>query len=36
MINNDELSGRQICSLLLEQNIVSVEDDELEQFERGR
>ena len=35
MINNDELSGRQICYLLLEQNIVHVEDDELEQFERG-
>ena len=35
MINNDELSGRQICSLLLEQNIVHVEDDELEQFEKG-
>ncbi|MCM1039112.1 MAG: penicillin-binding transpeptidase domain-containing protein [Ruminococcus sp.] len=35
MINNDELSGRQICSLLLEQDIVSVEEDELAQFERG-
>lgn len=35
MINNDELSGRQICMLLLEQNIVNVEDDELAQFEKG-
>lgn len=35
MINNDELTGRQICYLLLEQNIVDVEDDELAQFERG-
>lgn len=35
MINNDELSGRQICSLLIEQNIVDVEDDELAQFEKG-
>ncbi|MCM1252615.1 MAG: penicillin-binding transpeptidase domain-containing protein [Clostridium sp.] len=35
MINNDELTGRQICSLLLEQNIVSVEPDELAKFERG-
>lgn len=35
MINNDELSGRQICSLLLEQNIVKVEEEELAQFERG-
>ncbi len=35
MINNDELSGRQICYLLLEQNIVDVEDDEMAQFERG-
>lgn len=35
MINNDELTGRQICYLLLEQNIVSVEADELEKFEKG-
>ena len=35
MINNDEVTGRQICSLLLEQNIVDVEDDELDKFERG-
>jgi len=27
MINNDELTGRQICLLLLEQNMVSVEAD---------
>ncbi len=35
MINNDELTGRQICLLLLEQNIVDVEADELDKFERG-
>lgn len=35
MINDDELSGRQICALLLEQNIVDVEEEEREQFENG-
>lgn len=35
MINNDELTGRQICSLLIEQNIVDVDEEELAQFERG-
>ncbi len=35
MINNDELSGRQVCLLLLEQNIVEVEDEEEERFEKG-
>lgn len=35
MINNDELTGRQICQLLLEQNIVEIPDDELRQFESG-
>lgn len=35
MINSDELTGRQICSLLLEQNIVNVDEGELAQFERG-
>ncbi len=36
MINNDEVTGRQICSLLLEQNIVTLPEDELKQFEAGR
>ena len=35
MILNDELTGRQICSLLLEQNIVDVPQEELSQFESG-
>lgn len=35
MINNDELTGRQICLLLLEQNIVEPPEDELRQFEAG-
>lgn len=35
MINNDELTGRQICQLLLEQNIVEIPDDELRQLESG-
>lgn len=35
MIQNDELSGRQICSLLLEQNIVEPEEEEIRQFESG-
>ena len=35
MINNDELSGRQICSILMEQNIVEVEEDESRRFESG-
>ncbi len=35
MINNDELTGRQICQLLLEQNLVEIPDDELRQFEAG-
>ncbi|MCM1087847.1 MAG: penicillin-binding transpeptidase domain-containing protein [Muribaculaceae bacterium] len=35
MILNDELTGRQICSLLLEQDIVEVEEQEIGQFERG-
>ena len=36
MINNDELTGRQICRLLLEQNIVEIPESELRQFEAGR
>lgn len=35
MINNDELTGRQICQLLLEQNVVEIPDEELAQFEAG-
>ncbi len=35
MINNDELTGRQICLLLLEQNIVEPEEEELRQFTSG-
>ena len=35
MINNDELTGRQICELLLEQNIVEIPEDEQRQFEAG-
>ena len=35
MINNDELTGRQICSILMEQDIVDVEYDELRRFENG-
>lgn len=35
MINNDELTGKQVCSLLLEQNIVDVDAEEAARFERG-
>lgn len=35
MINNDELTGKQICQLLLEQNLVEVPEDELQKFEAG-
>ena len=35
MINNDELTGRQICQLLMEQNIVEIPEDEMRQFESG-
>lgn len=35
MINNDELTGLQICDVLLEQNIVDLPEDELRQFEAG-
>ncbi len=35
MINNDELTGRQICQILLDQNIVELPEDELRQFEAG-
>ena len=36
MINNDELTGKQICQILLEQNIVEIPEDEMNQFEAGR
>ncbi len=35
MINNDELSGRQICELLLEQNVVDLPEEEYAQFRAG-
>lgn len=35
MINNDELTGRQVCQLLLEQNLVEIPDEERRQFESG-
>lgn len=36
MINNDELTGRQICELLMEQEIVNVPEDEVAQLRSGR
>lgn len=35
MINNDELTGRQICLLLLEQNVVELEEEEYRRFMNG-
>ena len=35
MILNDELTGRQICELLLEQNIVNPPEEEIAQFKAG-
>ena len=35
MINSDELTGRQICQLLIEQNVVEPPEEELQQFEAG-
>lgn len=35
MVNNDELTGRQICLLLLEQNVVELEEDEYRRFMNG-
>ena len=35
MINNDELTGKQICQVLLEQNIVEIPEDEMIQFSSG-
>ena len=36
MINNEELTGKQICQILIEQNIVEIPDGEMVQFEAGR
>lgn len=35
MIRNNDISGRQICSILLEQKLVEVEEEELERFNSG-
>lgn len=35
MIKDDSITGKQICNLLLEQNLVVVEEEELARFERG-
>ena len=35
MINNDEVTGRQICLILLEQHLVEIPEDEQRQFESG-
>lgn len=35
MIRDNEISGRQVCSLLLEQEIVEVEEEELTRFNSG-
>lgn len=35
MIRDNEITGRQICSILLEQNLVEVEDEELTRFNSG-
>lgn len=36
MIKNDELTGRQICQLLLDQQVVHLSEEEIEQFESGK
>lgn len=36
MILNDQITGRQICQLLIDKNIVFLSDDDLEAFENGR
>ncbi len=36
MINNDEVTGRQICQLLLDQNLVEIPEEEERLFEAGR
>lgn len=35
MIRDNQISGRQVCSILLEQNIVEPEEEELARFNRG-
>ncbi len=35
MIRDNDISGRQICNILLEQNIVEVEEEELERYQSG-
>ncbi len=35
MIRDNDITGRQVCSLLLEQEIVMVEEEELERFQSG-
>lgn len=35
MIRNNDISGRQICSILLEQDIVEIEEEERERFSAG-
>lgn len=35
MINGNELTGRQVCNLLLEQNLVEVDEEELGRFASG-
>ena len=36
MIRSNKISGKQICNLLLEQELINVGDDELERFNNGR
>lgn len=35
MINKDEITGKQICQLLLEQNVVELDEEEYRKFESG-
>lgn len=35
MINSDQITGKQICRLLLEQNVVELDEKELKAFESG-
>lgn len=35
MIKDDVITGRQICSILLEQDIIEIEEEERERFENG-
>lgn len=35
MIHDNQITGKQVCSILLEQNIVEPEEEELERFYRG-